>query len=159
VNASALRTDVLVIGSGLAGLSAAWRAAGCGCAVTLLTRAKDIGDTNTNRAQGGIIYQGRGESSDKLVEDILAAGAGLSSRQAATLLAEEGPRLVKDILLDELGVPFDRFHENAAELDLTCEAGHSIPRIIHYKDQTGSASRRVSLSGCVRIREWKFFPA
>ncbi len=139
MNTSALRTDVLVIGSGLAGLSAAWRAAGRGCTVTLLTRAKDIHDTNTNLAQGGIIYRGRDESSEKLVNDILAAGAGLSSRQAATLLAEEGPRLVKDILIDELGVPFDRSHENPGELDLTCEAGHSIPRIVHYKDQTGSA--------------------
>jgi L-aspartate oxidase len=130
---------VLVIGSGLAGLSAAWQAAQRGCKVELLSRASDIHDSNTNLAQGGIIYRARGESPEKLVDDILAAGAGLSSRPPATLLAEEGPRLVKDILIDELGVPFDRVPENPTEMDLTCEAGHSIPRIIHYKDQTGYA--------------------
>jgi len=139
VNTNAVHTDVLVIGSGLAGLSAAWQAAQRGCTVALLTRTKDVHDSNTNLAQGGIIFRGRDESPQQLVDDILTAGAGLSSRQAATLLAEEGPRLVKEILLDKLGVPFDRSPEDPAELDLTCEAGHSIPRIIHYKDQTGYA--------------------
>lgn len=139
MNANSGLTDVLVIGSGLAGLSAAWQAAKRGCRVALLTRAGDIHNCNTNLAQGGIIYQGPGESPEQLVTDILAAGAGLSSRQAATLLAEEGPRLVKDILIDGLCVPFDRSPENIAKLDLTREAGHSIPRIIHYKDQTGYA--------------------
>ena len=139
MNTNAVHTDVLVIGSGLAGLSAAWQAAQRGCAVALLSRAKDIHDSNTNRAQGGIIFRGHEDSPQQLVEDILAAGAGLSSRQAATLLAEEGPRFVKEILIDELGVPFDRSPENPAELDLTCEAGHSIPRIIHFQDRTGYA--------------------
>lgn len=139
MNTGTVHTDVLVIGSGLAGLSAAWEAAKRGCRVTLLSRAGDIHQSNTNRAQGGIIYQGTEESPEQLVADILAAGAGLSSRHAATVLAEEGPRLVKDILIGELSVPFDHSRENAAELDLTREAGHSIPRIVHYKDQTGYA--------------------
>src|ERR1700688_3227050 len=133
------RTDILVIGSGLGGLAAAWDAAKRGCEVTLLTRASNPEDSNTYRAQGGIIYRGRGESPEQLVADILSAGAGLSSPEAATLLSHEGPPLVKEILIDEIQVPFDPSPEHPGELDLTSEAGHSLQRIIHYKDQTGLA--------------------
>ncbi len=77
MNTNTVHTDVLVIGSGLAGLSAAWQAAQRGRSVALLTRAKDIHTSNTNLAQGGIIYRGRRESAEQLVEDVLAAGAGL----------------------------------------------------------------------------------
>ena len=136
------RTDVLVIGSGLGGLAAAWDAAKRGCEVTLLTRAHDPEDSNTLRAQGGIIYRGHGEDPDQLVADILSAGAGLSSLEAASLLSREGPRLVKEILIDELHVPFDPSPEHPGEFDLTSEAGHSIPRIIHFKDQTGFSIER-----------------
>src|SRR6202049_1482867 len=137
-----LQTDILVIGSGLGGLAAAWDAAKRGCEVTLLTRASDPEDSNTYRAQGGIIYRGRGESPEQLVADILSAGAGLSSPEAASLLSHEGPRMVKEILIDELRVPFDASPEHPEELDLTSEAGHSVQRIIHYKDQTGLAIER-----------------
>jgi L-aspartate oxidase len=137
-----MQTDILVIGSGLGGLAAAWNAAKRGCEVTLLTRALNPEDSNTYWAQGGIIYKGRDESPEKLVADILSAGAGLSSPEAATLLSKEGPRLVKEILIDELRVPFDPSPEYPGELDLTSEAGHSVPRIIHYKDKTGFAIER-----------------
>src|ERR1700686_2725081 len=115
------RTDILVIGSGLGGLAAAWDAAKRGCEVTLLTRASDPEDSNTYRAQGGIIYRGRDESPEQLVADILSAGAGLSSPEAASLLSQEGPRLVKEILIDELRVPFDSSPEHPEELDFTSE--------------------------------------
>jgi L-aspartate oxidase len=131
------RTDILVIGSGLGGLAAAWDAAKRGCEVTLLTRAHEPEDSNTYRAQGGIIYRGPDERPQQLEEDVLSAGAGLSSPEAASLLSHEGPRLVKEILIDELHVPFDLSPEHSSELDLTSEAGHSIPRIIHFKDRTG----------------------
>ncbi len=137
MNANSVHTDVLVIGSGLAELSVAWQATQAGCRVALLSRARNIHDSNTNLAQGGIIYQGREESPQQLVKDILDVGAGVSSPEAAAVLAEAGPGLVKRILIHELGVPFDRAAENDVELDLTREAGHPIPRIIHYKDQTG----------------------
>ena len=133
---------MLVIGSGLGGLATAWDAAKRGCEVTLLTRAHVPEDSNTNWAQGGIIYRGHDESPEQLVADILVAGAGLSSPEAASLLSHEGPRLVKKILIDELQVPFDPSPENPRELDLTSEAGHSIPRIIHFKDRTGFSIER-----------------
>ncbi len=145
-----LQTDILVIGSGLAGLAAAWDAAKRGCQVTLLTRAEKPEESNTDRAQGGIIYRAPGESPEQLVADILSVGGGLSSPDAARLLSHEGPRLVKEILIDELGVPFDVFKndsstENPGQLDLTREASHSLPRIVHYKDQTGFAIERAFL--------------
>src|SRR5580693_6417160 len=139
---TATRTDVLVIGSGLGGLATAWIAAKHGCEVTLLTRAHEPQDSNTLWAQGGIIYRAPGERPEQLVADILSAGAGLSSPEAASLLSHEGPRLVKEILIDELRVPFDASPEHPGELDLTSEAGHSIPRIIHYRDQTGLSIER-----------------
>ncbi|MFZ0479110.1 MAG: L-aspartate oxidase [Terriglobales bacterium] len=148
-----LQTDILVIGSGLAGLAAAWAAAKRGCQVTLLTRAENPEESNTDRAQGGIIYRAQTESAEQeeqLVADILSVGGGLSSPDAARLLSHEGPRLVKEVLIDELGVPFDlakndASSENPGQLDLTREAGHSLPRIIHHKDQSGSAIERAFL--------------
>ncbi|MGB9454598.1 MAG: L-aspartate oxidase [Bryobacteraceae bacterium] len=137
-----LQTDVLVIGSGLAGLAAAWEAAKRGCQVTLLTRAANAAESNTDRAQGGIIYRAPGEAPEQLVADILSVGGGLSSPDAARLLSREGPRLVKEILIDEIGVPFDASKENPEQPDLTREAGHSLSRIVHHKDQTGSAIER-----------------
>ena len=74
--------------------------------------------------------------------DILSAGAGLSSPEAASLLSHEGPRLVMEILIDELCVPFDPSPEDPGDLDLTSEAGHSLPRIIHFKDRTGYSIER-----------------
>jgi L-aspartate oxidase len=140
-----LQTDVLVIGSGLGGLAAAWQAAKRGCQVTLLTRAANAAESNTDRAQGGIIYRAPGERPEQLEADILTVGGGLSSPDAARLLSHEGPRLVKEILIDELGVPFDRSAEDPALPDLTREAGHSLARIIHHKDQTGAAIERAFL--------------
>ncbi len=145
MNQSNLKTDVLVIGSGLAGCAAAWAAAERGAEVTMITRAGQAEQSNTYWAQGGIIYEGKGDSPEALAQDILVAGAGLSSPEAAWLLAREGPRLVKEILIDQLGVDFDRAPGGAEGFHLTAEAAHSLPRILHHKDQTGSAIASVFL--------------
>jgi L-aspartate oxidase len=128
---------VLVIGTGIAGLTAAFCLAAAGVEVLLVTKATDPKDCNTFWAQGGIIYQGEDDTPAKLVEDILCAGAGLSNEHAVRFLAEEGPRVVKELLLDEMHVPFSTSVEG--ELDLTQEGAHSIPRIIHAGDATGRA--------------------
>ncbi len=137
-----MKTDILIIGSGLAGYAAALAAAKQGAEVTLLTRSPHPEESSTFWAQGGIIYQGADDSPQKLVADIVAAGAGLSSPEAASLVSREGPRLVKAILIDELGVPFDESSEDSTRWDLTAEAAHSLPRILHQKDRTGSAIQR-----------------
>src|SRR5215510_14649853 len=132
-----LETDVLILGCGVAGGTVALCLADAGMPVTLVTRATDPNDTNTNWAQGGIIYQGKEDSPALLVEDILRAGAGHANRQAATILATEGPGLVEDILLKRLSVAFDRVADGA--LSLALEGGHALPRIIHAADATGKA--------------------
>ncbi|MGH9352688.1 MAG: FAD-dependent oxidoreductase, partial [Terriglobia bacterium] len=74
MNQSNLKTDVLVIGSGLAGCAAAWAAAERGAEVTMITRAGQAEQSNTYWAQGGIIYEGKGDSPEALAQDILVAG-------------------------------------------------------------------------------------
>ena len=127
----------LVIGTGIAGLTAAFTLAAAGIKVLLVTKATDPADCNTSWAQGGIIYQGEGDSPAQLISDILRAGAGISNEDAVQFLAEEGPHVVKQLLLDEVHVPFSTTHEG--ELDLTQEGAHSISRIIHAGDATGRA--------------------
>jgi L-aspartate oxidase len=132
-----ITTDVLIIGCGVAGGTVALRLADAGVPVTVVTRAADANDTNTHWAQGGIIYKGKDDTPELLVEDILRAGAGHSYQQAATILATEGPRLVEELLLDRLDVAFDRLP--SGDLSLAREGGHAVPRIIHAADATGKA--------------------
>jgi L-aspartate oxidase len=128
---------VLVLGTGIAGLTTAFCLASAGIKVLLVTKTADPKDCNTFWAQGGIIYEGEDDSPAKLIEDILRAGAGLSSEEAVRFLAVEGPRVVRELLLEEIHVPFSTSEEG--ELDLTQEGAHSIPRIIHAGDATGRA--------------------
>ncbi|MDD5545003.1 MAG: L-aspartate oxidase [Acidobacteriia bacterium] len=134
-----LQTDLLIIGSGIAGCAAAHAAAKQGVNVLLLTKNVRPEESNTYYAQGGIIFRGDNDAPEKLMKDILKAGAGLCYEPAVRILSEEGPRRVQEILIDELGVPFDVIDETTDEFHLTAEAAHSVPRILHYKDVTGRA--------------------
>jgi len=128
---------VLVIGTGIAGLTTAFQLAQAGIRVLLVTKAADPKDCNTFWAQGGIIYEGENDSPAKLIEDIIHAGAGLSNEEAVRFLSVEGPRVVRELLLEEIHVPFSTTDEG--ELDLTQEGAHSVSRIIHAGDATGRA--------------------
>ncbi len=134
-----IETDILVIGSGIAGCAAALAAAKRGVEVLLLTKTVRPEESNTFYAQGGIIFRGDNDAPERLAADIIAAGAGLCYEPAVRLLSEEGPRQVQEILIDELQVPFDVVDESSDEFHLTAEAAHSVPRILHYKDVTGRA--------------------
>ncbi|HVE72099.1 MAG TPA: FAD-dependent oxidoreductase [Thermoanaerobaculia bacterium] len=128
---------VLIIGTGIAGLTAAFSLASAGIRVLLVTKAADPADCNTSWAQGGIIYQGEDDTPAKLIKDIMLAGAGISNEESVNFLATEGPQVVKQLLLDNVHVPFSTTDEG--ELDLTQEGAHSVPRIIHAGDATGRA--------------------
>jgi L-aspartate oxidase len=127
----------LVIGTGIAGLTTAFALASAGIRVLLVTKAIDPADCNTSWAQGGIIYQGEDDTPAKLIADIIRAGAGISNEEAVHFLAEQGPKVVKQLLLEEIHVPFSTTVEG--ELDLTQEGAHSVSRIIHAGDATGRA--------------------
>ena len=132
-----IETDVLILGCGIAGATAALELANLGVEVTMVTRATDPQESNTLYAQGGIIYQGIGDSPKALETDVLRAGAGHCNPKAVAILAEEGPGLVKQILIEAAGVQFDRNDEGG--LSLVREGGHSLPRILHVADYTGKA--------------------
>ncbi|MFH1729554.1 MAG: L-aspartate oxidase [Pseudomonadota bacterium] len=132
-----MKADVLIIGTGLAGLTAALELADQKVNVTLLTRDNSINDCNSNLAQGGIIYKGKKDSPQKLYRDIIKAGASLSNPEAVKFLSEHGSKAVLKILINKLNVNFSRDDKN--QLVLIKEGAHSSNRIIHSKDKTGEA--------------------
>ena len=130
-----LKTDVLVLGTGIAGCAAALKLAeNKKIKILLVTKDKDIRRSSTLRAQGGIIARGPNDSKEKLKKDILAAGDGLCNGMAVDILAEEGPKLVKEMLIEKVGVEFNR---SKGKLDYTREAAHSENRILYKNDHTG----------------------
>ena len=131
-------TDLLIIGTGIAGCSAALAAGDAGLNVTILTKSIDPRKaTATEWAQGGIIFKGEGDSAELLESDIFRAGAEFGHMPAIRQLAELGPKYVEEYLINRVGVPFDRTPEHL--LDITEEAAHSVRRIIHVADLTGRA--------------------
>src|SRR5580765_5718802 len=98
-----IQTEVLIIGSGIAGGVLALQLGEAGIPVTLVTRAREASDSNTYYAQGGIIARGEHDSAELLAEDIQRAGAGLCKASAVQILSEDGPRLVEEILMNKVG--------------------------------------------------------
>ncbi len=132
-----LETEVLILGSGIAGATAALKLADQGMHVVVVTSAADPQESNTRYAQGGIIYRGVDDTPAALAEDITRAGAGHCNPIAVDILAEEGPQRVDEILLKRAKVDFDRVE--SGELSLAREGGHSMSRILHVADYTGKA--------------------
>lgn len=127
------QSDLLIIGSGIAGLTAAIRCCG-DLKVTILTKSK-FRETATWYAQGGVATALGEKDSPRLhYEDTMRAGAGLCDPEAVRVLAGEARDAIEDLI--SLGVDFDR--ALSGEIDLGLEGGHSLSRILHSGDSTGS---------------------
>lgn len=130
-----IQSDILVIGSGIAGLSFALKIAEFG-AVNLITK-KNKAESNTNYAQGGIAAVfSNSDSFEEHIKDTVEAGAGLCHRDAVELIVRDGPARVQELI--DWGVEFSHAAPPQNEkFDLGREGGHSSPRIIHARDLTG----------------------
>ncbi len=140
--------DLLVLGSGVAGLSAAVRAAGFhGMRVGVLTKGS-LQQATTRWAQGGVaaVLHDDPDSTDLHLSDTLAAGAGLCDADAARVLVDEGPGRVTELI--GLGATFDR--DEAGGYQLAREGGHSMARILHAGGAATGAEIERALVEAVR---------
>jgi L-aspartate oxidase len=142
-----MKTQVLILGSGIAGLTTALKYARNGVKVTVVCKA-DIAEGATRYAQGGIAsVWSKQDSFEDHVRDTLVAGAGLCHEDIAQICVEEGPERVQELI--DLGVAFTRVPETIAPsavpidptetFDLHREGGHGKRRILHADDLTGLA--------------------
>jgi L-aspartate oxidase len=134
--------DLLVLGSGIAGLTAAIHAATAGLSVVVLTKGK-LEQSATRYAQGGVAAAlGAPDSPELHLSDTLTAGAGLCDVDATSILVDEGPGRVRELV--DMGAVFDRTGDGeAAALALAREGGHSLPRVVHAGgDATGAEIER-----------------
>ena len=140
--------DLLVLGSGVAGLSAAVRAAGRhGLRTGVLTKG-GLDLATTRWAQGGVAaaLSGDPEEIDLHLADTLAAGAGLCDVDAVRVLVDEGPRRVEELIA--MGAEFDR--DERGNLELAREGGHSVPRVVHAGGAATGAEIERALVAAVR---------
>ena len=145
------RTDFLVVGSGIAGLSYALKLATHFPEKQILVITKTRADeTNTKYAQGGIagVTDLEHDSYQKHIEDTLIAGDGLCNRKIVEMVVKEGPDRIQEII--DWGTRFDK--DKQGEYKLGKEGGHSESRILHHKDVTGQEIERAMLEAVGRMK-------
>ena len=137
------KTDFLVIGSGVAGLSFALKVADHG-SVTIITK-KNVQQSNTALAQGGVATVfGKTDSFDLHIADTLAAGDGLCSREVTEMVVKNGPDRIRELIA--MGARFNMEEDENGEgkiLAMGQEGGHSRKRIVHAHDLTGKEIEQV----------------
>ncbi len=129
--------DILVIGSGIAGLSYALKVAKNNNVI--LISKTNLEQTNTSLAQGGVAAViNKLDSYEKHIEDTLIAGAGLCDKEVVEMVVKKAPKLIDDLI--NWGTNFDKTSQG--NYDLAKEGGHSEYRILHHKDNTGFEIQR-----------------
>ena len=147
-------TDVLIVGSGIAGLAAAIKLAEKKLNITIVTREKRPEITNTFWAQGGIIYSPKDlNDQEDLMKDIIKASAFTSNIEAAKILSTRSAEIIDEILIHKSHTDFAKDAEG--ELLFTKEAAHSRDRIIYNGDMTGKA---IQISLLNYLNDEKRFP-
>ena len=133
--------DVVVVGSGIAGLSFALKVAAAGQSVAIITK-KNSAESNTNYAQGGIAaVTSRTDDVETHVADTLDAGDGLCDAAAVREILKDGPACIEELI--EYGVAFSQLEDGRVSLGK--EGGHTKRRILHVKDVTGKAIEQALL--------------
>ncbi|MEN6623187.1 MAG: L-aspartate oxidase [Smithella sp.] len=134
-----IKTDFLILGSGIAGLSLAIKASALG-SVAIVTK-KEKTESNTNYAQGGIAaVTDKTDSFEEHVNDTLTSGAGLCKEEVVEFIVREAPDRIAELI--EWGVQFTKREISPYPYDLGREGGHSHRRILHAKDLTGQEIER-----------------
>lgn len=129
-----IETDVLIIGGGIAGSAAALTLAENGVDTIMIIKGDDYSNANTYYAQGGIASLGVNDSPKMFADDIIEAGDGINYRKAVEHVVNLSRKLVNEILIDKIKVPFSTQN---GHYDLAREGAHSRRRVLNVKDMTG----------------------
>jgi L-aspartate oxidase len=148
-----IETDVLIIGSGIAGLTAAYYLGENNIKTIIITKEEDSEESNTLYAQGGIVGRGSTDDPEALKKDIMSAGDGISNPDAIDIITGRGVFLVKEFLIDKIDVPFTR--DEKGEILYTKEANHSRRRILFAKDESGKAIEKALVDGVKKQKSVK----
>jgi len=155
-----IKTDFLVLGAGVAGLTFAIKMARKHPKKRVMVLTKTVkGESNTKYAQGGVaaVWNKAVDNYDKHIADTLDAGDGLCDKDVVKIVVTEGPKRVKELI--KWGTRFDK--NKNKKYDLGKEGGHGVNRILHYKDLTGWEIQRALLAEAkslknIKIREHYF---
>jgi L-aspartate oxidase len=131
-----IETDVLIIGGGIAGSTCALVLAESGLNTIMLSKGDDFSAANSYYAQGGIasLSEREKDAPENFVNDIMNSGGGFNYATSVEYMVKHSRKLVKEILIDKLGVPFST-HDG--KYDLAQEGAHSERRVLNVKDMTG----------------------
>ncbi|MBI2340010.1 MAG: L-aspartate oxidase [Deltaproteobacteria bacterium] len=147
-----IKTDVLIIGSGIAGLSSALKLADR-FRVAVVTKREAM-ESNTRYAQGGIAsVMSSADNFESHMKDTLTAGAGLCRRNVVEKIIGDGPRLIRELL--KWGAKFSKKDRN--EFDLGREGGHSRRRVLHSADTTGAMLESALLKSAAKTKKIRLF--